>query len=479
MSNYYEKYLKYKQKYINLKLSGGATCLKYGFQQHRGECWHDSLSMLIMQSNATADIFESQIKFFIDDKNNIDMKKLNTHHEYLKSLFTPENIDKNAFLLPVDFYIFYLKNKSNMSFINSILKEFFAISYNYITDHILRANNRILNDSSMQRDNTYLKTDRATIFDPSPQEISNEINIASPNERTKLQRQLSTNATEFCTQRIKQIYKLLESKTSTPELKTLDKDIGGNLDEQLLALEILNMYIMRSHPDYKNLYIDKQSLFMENSFYNHLQNVKLIDLLHPKSDSIFLGVLVSGNFTRNDTGHAISLYKCGTQELLYDDNQKSLIPCDWYSALTSYLSSDNISIFQNIINSAFKSVDKTKYATVGEYKITRITFIRKRMSLPTDNDKLKEIKFILNKINFYLYNDSDKFFISKYNENLKILYARLQELLQALFGKDTLPPIPQSSMFDMDVFNKIKENTLPTSYDNLNEETGGNPSLFD
>ncbi len=54
---YKEKYVKYKQKYINLKnnLKGGACekCPIWGFQQHIGECWHDSLSTIMLFSDGT------------------------------------------------------------------------------------------------------------------------------------------------------------------------------------------------------------------------------------------------------------------------------------------------------------------------------------------------------------------------------------------------------------------------------------------
>ena len=42
---YKNKYLKYKQKYFN----GGVckNCAKVGFEQHRGECWHDAFSTIL------------------------------------------------------------------------------------------------------------------------------------------------------------------------------------------------------------------------------------------------------------------------------------------------------------------------------------------------------------------------------------------------------------------------------------------------
>ncbi len=79
--NYYEKkYLKYKNKYINLKMNGGANCANFGFNQHQGECWHDSLSMIFCYCDGIGEtiqeIFKSEESFreFIQ---NIDINKSN------------------------------------------------------------------------------------------------------------------------------------------------------------------------------------------------------------------------------------------------------------------------------------------------------------------------------------------------------------------------------------------------------------------
>ncbi len=79
--NYYqEKYLKYKNKYLHLKMNAGANCANFGFNQHEGECWHDSLSMIFCYCDSIGDtiqeIFKSEESFreFIQ---NIDINELN------------------------------------------------------------------------------------------------------------------------------------------------------------------------------------------------------------------------------------------------------------------------------------------------------------------------------------------------------------------------------------------------------------------
>ena len=51
MNNDYfkQKYLKYKQKYLELK--GGAHCPRLGFHQYTGQCWNDAFQMIILYSN--------------------------------------------------------------------------------------------------------------------------------------------------------------------------------------------------------------------------------------------------------------------------------------------------------------------------------------------------------------------------------------------------------------------------------------------
>ena len=70
------KYLKYKQKYLNLKtnmlsgmLTGGAKCPTTGFRQHNGECWHDTLSTLLLYTDGIAETVQEifdDVNFDVD-----------------------------------------------------------------------------------------------------------------------------------------------------------------------------------------------------------------------------------------------------------------------------------------------------------------------------------------------------------------------------------------------------------------------------
>ena len=95
----YNKYLKYKKKYLSLKdiltysmnsdkpinlseqskkkkyLSlkeqlGGAKCPVKGFQQHKGECWHDSVATILLFN----DEISEHIQYFFDSNVHFDVE---------------------------------------------------------------------------------------------------------------------------------------------------------------------------------------------------------------------------------------------------------------------------------------------------------------------------------------------------------------------------------------------------------------------
>jgi hypothetical protein len=110
MNDYKKKYLKYKQKYINLKssLKGGACnrCPILGFSQHYEECWHDTLSTIMLFSDGICEIiqpiFENNIETIIIQINkNIDENKIPEY--YLP--FNIESSDKEFFKNEVNQYI--------------------------------------------------------------------------------------------------------------------------------------------------------------------------------------------------------------------------------------------------------------------------------------------------------------------------------------------------------------------------------------
>ncbi len=440
MDNKYIKYLKYKNKYLNLKhlnQSGGANCLTHGFQQYSGQCWHDALAMTLMQSDALKDTFIRQLEV-------VDLDRV---HAELIDLFSPANIDRNAVLLPFSFYLFYLKNKASSERITRIINDFLRLSLAYIKEHRPRALNRLKYDSPRQTSN---KENAPGLFD-TRESLEAEIStISNPEEKTRLRRRLSISSSLNCTTIINKIYDLIKPPhsianiTSTQE-KTNSYDelypVGGNTYQISLAMEILNMYLIRSEPSSKDMYIDTFSLICSNR--NPIHNYNLILKLFTKN---LIGIHIN-QFIKTITRsgfHGVTFYKCDGQEILYDDNE-GIFQIKLYDAILKYIESrGNQSEYE-----AFRDIIKSK--TPYTQDISSLLFYRKRMFNPTDTEKQREIKFILNKFNGLLYDDAI----------LVILFQRLAYLIGAT--KDDFHTkfiaqkidIVSSSLFDMEKFKEI------------------------
>ena len=85
---YKNKYLKYKQKY----LEGGKCehCPKIGFEQHKGECWHDSFSTIMLFSD---DFSETIQKIFTPDFSaDMRIRKVTSRTDVYPKYFLPPNI---------------------------------------------------------------------------------------------------------------------------------------------------------------------------------------------------------------------------------------------------------------------------------------------------------------------------------------------------------------------------------------------------
>jgi hypothetical protein len=102
-NSYKLKYLKYKKKYLDLKMTGGANCAKFGFNQHSGECWNDSLSMIFCYCDGIGEniqeIFKT-VESFSHFINHIDIKISNgIPLEFLPPNYNLNNIEDKEMLL--------------------------------------------------------------------------------------------------------------------------------------------------------------------------------------------------------------------------------------------------------------------------------------------------------------------------------------------------------------------------------------------
>jgi hypothetical protein len=120
---YYQKYLKYRNKYLSLKndiimtdtnhrnkylsLMGGANCPKIGYSQHKGECWHDSLSIALLYSDILSDHHQALFDNPTFNASNIVRRDPSTFKEHLM----PINIE------PEDYELFL---RLSEDYINSL-----------------------------------------------------------------------------------------------------------------------------------------------------------------------------------------------------------------------------------------------------------------------------------------------------------------------------------------------------------------------
>jgi len=89
---YKNKYLKYKQKY----LEGGecVNCPKIGFEQHYNECWHDSLSTILLFSDDFSESIQNILKPDFDAK--MLIKIVQAKPDIYPTYFMPPNINESS-----------------------------------------------------------------------------------------------------------------------------------------------------------------------------------------------------------------------------------------------------------------------------------------------------------------------------------------------------------------------------------------------
>jgi hypothetical protein len=311
---------------------------------------------MLMQSNIIKNDFVTTI-------NRLDIDVI---QRKLVTLFSPENIDTNAYLLPRIFYIFYLKNKHDMSKINDIISKFLALSYEYVISHKTRMENRMANDDILKRytcpdDKSCSKRDELqrklkaetemlqNLTDKGKGDSTeyNALNSQMGNTQVKLLRANSTVDSIVCATTINKIFHLINTK----KLSLSSNDSFGDEHGQKLALEILCLYVLRNNEETMNMYFDSLDFIRKPVFlaatadvdeYNRQDKLKIDKIIKNKigqnllrDDRNLVGLCcsVGKDFMAH---HAISLYKCDDTFLLYDNELKTgPIICNWLDSFNN------------------------------------------------------------------------------------------------------------------------------------------------
>jgi ankyrin repeat protein len=103
--DYKQKYLKYKNKYLQLKQRGGTKeeieakikkleprCSKTSFSQHKGECWNDALLTLVCYSDEIKESVQNKL-LNLTPREIIDLAYYNNREKYLPPIYRRSSTD--------------------------------------------------------------------------------------------------------------------------------------------------------------------------------------------------------------------------------------------------------------------------------------------------------------------------------------------------------------------------------------------------
>ncbi len=272
-TNYYNKYLKYRAKYLSLKnkMSGGANCPRIGYSQHRGECWHDALSISLLYSDTLSDHIQTLFDNPEFNASSIVRRDKTTFKEHLMPInIEPEN------------YELYL---------------------NLSEDYINSLHERYTNDK--------LPTIKPSI----------KLSVVSPTKSwtdvvssAPLLRRGSVDMSLSC---VNSIFDIANINNVNPRIYT-DTDHGGTINHDYVAISTLN-YFLTSYNT--NKYIDISVINLNDLISGYMYNV--INKLENLRIKIFNAHAICLNISYKyniASGHAVAFIICNNKYYFYDNN---------------------------------------------------------------------------------------------------------------------------------------------------------------
>jgi len=436
MQDYYYKYIKYKNKYINLlknnnSLIGGLNkdnieklkgilakyhtdftpityCDKRGFKQHNGECWHDTIQTLFCFSDAL--------------KNQVQKRLLN---------LTAEDIVEFAFLKERDKYLPYIykHNESNLKRVKDkliiyikLLQQRLCMYLSY--DESIKISSKLCNSNAdlcpIINPNMML----GTITPPrstSPVGFENTQNLnVQPVIKNKITRRNSTfisvegSLTAFEITRNKDIF------------RSGDEYDGGTLKEDIILVNLLSF-----------IFVDDPYVLI----INYTNNLILSD------ETVFVFI----NSHSNEGDHATGFFKCNSKLFYYDDNH-GIIEFNWIDYINYYNSNKEILKpvinISNLMKPFFMNINDNKYyilqenKTLSEFNVEKDVIFTIYRFLNTNKIRVdSEIDYInKNAINLLFIELENKTYqnIRKYIEsglNINIKYEYQSNILQYILSR--------------------------------------------
>ena len=357
-------------------------CPSFGFEQHRGECWNDTLMTLLSYSDGIG-------------------KKVQSFFTYLLKKINLENAMKNGEEIPITINI--IKNV-----INRVLSEYDTPKYRReIGVALLPINIHIDNEEEIDIfknnsveyiANMFLRYENDKLnpqAEPQPSHNSSPptINI----KRNRLMRRLSINTTMTC---IKSSYNIYNVNKKIKKIFDIEDHAGGLMLVDIVV-SIINYYIMTMNiPEDPTLPInpikDPYEIMVINlkyiTIYDSSQNIlyyELDELLKVLNEEPFTysALYLSGFVPLPNKGssHAVGYYSCSGKNKYYNDNHKKM---------GEKLSIDLPDSWKNVLNDKITQIKKQDipfYFQDNKYVATSFCFFKLSTIAPYLTDKKNEL----------------------------------------------------------------------------------------
>jgi hypothetical protein len=362
--DYYNKYILYKTKYLQLKKQfGGANCPVIGFTQHLGECWSDSILTTLLYSDNISEPIQELFDTHFNNSGNFNPPKswfdyIHNHDENI--LLLPPNITRSDFGLFIKEGILLIEQLFNRY--RNDKKPKALVRKDYELEYILK-----------------LKPTSA---------------VSIPLVRTR------SNSIDMSLGCIESLFKIVNINIKEEDIKEYKKEShGGHLMHSFMYINIINYFLIGYYyyikPELQtisehNYYILNDIIIPTDNYLYYLNIKKKTDLsvIEKKlKENIYKGVYMSINNSKNQA-HSIAFITCNDTDFFYDNNSTNekiiqpLIKFEWRQYLISKIDKAK-SEERNTINltDLFTLVGR-EYLTTYEYKVIQLWFIYNDKSSP-------------------------------------------------------------------------------------------------
>jgi hypothetical protein len=311
------------------KAKGGAytesICIKNSFRQHKGECWHDAISMLYIFS----DDIKEQVQKKLEDSNINDVPP------------QFQNTNQNDF----DISDIELMRRGREQFRPlQLIKDNENRYYKLIKTYLFNIRKRFSSHYNEETAEDFSFTPKR------PKAMRNISQKASTESCINLKLLLDTINSTFCQS---------DSFIST-QRSTYSNRHSGGIDEYLIIINIINEYLLKD--SYLTL-----SFFIfgcDNIIKELYTQNQLNTLISEDVDNLKLLFAVGNKLAPN---HATSLFKCNNIYYYYDDNYINACKVDIHNII-SVFTENNIS--NKFIVKYTSTIDESGYI-----KLDNITFL--------------------------------------------------------------------------------------------------------